>query len=288
MTNTTKIFQIFYDEESKKKIDPKFLPLDNSNCNDDWFELSAIRNYLLNNKLDLDCFYGFLSPNFSKKTNFSSQFVINLVESYKYQIDVALFSIRWDQIAFFKNPFEQGECYHPGLIQASQSFLNSIYFDVDINNLITHSQTAVFSNYIIAKPKFWLKWLDLINKFYEYSKNNADVNQLTMHRDLKIPLKVFIQERLSCIILSSNTFKVATPDQSLNGPLATYFNNDNYTRRRLITCDLLKERYCKTKNPDFLNMFYLLRNEINLNDDFFFSKIAKNLINPSNNFKKFA
>jgi hypothetical protein len=128
----------------------------------------------------------------------------------------------------------------------------------------------------------------LINKFYEYSKNNADVNQLTMHRDLKIPLKVFIQERLACIILSSNTFKVATPDQSLNAPLATYFNNDNYTRRRLITCDLLKERYCKTKNPDFLNMFYLLRNEIKLNDDFFFSKIAKNLINPSNNFKNFA
>jgi hypothetical protein len=285
MNEKIKIYQIFYDDESRSKLDSGFLPMDNS-CNpeSDWFEFSPIRNYLASNTLDEDTFYGFLSPNFYSKSNFLSNYVIDLINTYGNKIDVALFSIRWDQLAFFANPFEQGECAHPGIIKITQKFLDSINFDLNLTDLITHSQSSVFSNYVIAKPIYWKCWLDLGNKFYHYAKDNSEVNQATIHRGItNIALKVFIQERLSSIVLSQNKFRVMTPDQGMDGPITpTYFNNDIHTRRRLITCDLLKERFCNSGDQKFLEIFYKLRKEIKLNTDTQFGKVAHRLINAEN------
>jgi hypothetical protein len=280
MSQKIKIYQIFYDEESKSKLDPAFLPLDNSlNIESDWFEFSAIRNYLLCNDLDQDTFYGFLSPNFCSKSQFRSHNVIDLISTYGSRIDVALFSIRWDHIAYFTNPFEQGECIHPGILKATQKFLDSINLDIDLKNFITHSQTAVYSNYIIAKPSYWLKWLSLANEFYDYAKVNSEVNQPAIHRAKDIALKAFIQERLSSIILSMNKFRVATPDQGMNGLITdSYYSNNSHTRRLLIACDILKERYCNTGDSEYLKMFYKLRKEVVLNTSTHYGSSVNKLI----------
>jgi hypothetical protein len=132
--------------------------------------------------LDQDTFYGFLSPNFYSKSQFRSHYIIDLISTYGSRIDVALFSIRWDHIAYFTNPFEQGECIQPGTLKETQNFLDSIHIDINLKKFITHSQTAAYSNYIIAKPSYWLKWLLLANKFYDYTKINSAVNQSVIHR----------------------------------------------------------------------------------------------------------
>lgn len=75
------IYQIFYDSETRNKILPGFIPLDNtSNLRPDWFEFLVILNFLNTNELKDDDWYGFLSPKFFEKTGINSDFVINIIQ----------------------------------------------------------------------------------------------------------------------------------------------------------------------------------------------------------------
>jgi len=89
----TKIYQIFYNEETKKTHDAGFLPLDNTeNQRPDWREYWPIRNYLLNELLDEDALYGFFSPKFKAKTGLSSEECFYFIKSQPWDIDVVSFS----------------------------------------------------------------------------------------------------------------------------------------------------------------------------------------------------
>src|SRR5271163_1516352 len=67
------IYQILNHYTSRQELDPDFGVLDNSaNERPDWFEYWPIRRFLLNEALDENAFYGFLSPKFKLKTGLSS------------------------------------------------------------------------------------------------------------------------------------------------------------------------------------------------------------------------
>jgi len=262
------IYQIFYDEESKKKIDPQFIGLDNTkNSRPDWFEFWPIINFLNTNNLNEDTWYGFLSPNFSSKTVFTADYVFELLNHFHSQADVALFSHSWDQLAYYLNPFEHGEAWHPGLMDATQKFVNFCNLGIDLKTLVTYNMNSVFSNYIIAKPVFWRQWLAIANKFFEYADSDfSGLNQLTTSYGSKehpVSMKTFIQERLSTLILSHSSFRVVAPNTSnLSPPNSIIFNVNEDTRLLLQTLDLLKKNYCNSKDQDYLNTFYKIRNGI--------------------------
>jgi hypothetical protein len=68
-----KIYQIYYSEKTKSSNDSGFLQLDNlGNDRPDWREYWPIRKYFLENTLEENTFYGFLSPKFKDKTGLSS------------------------------------------------------------------------------------------------------------------------------------------------------------------------------------------------------------------------
>lgn len=91
------IFQIFYDEQSKRSISPDFIALDNTkDSRPDWYEFWQMKNYLNSHELDENTWYGFLSPKFEIKSGFSCSFVVNILEQYNDNFDVALFSGGWD------------------------------------------------------------------------------------------------------------------------------------------------------------------------------------------------
>ena len=118
------VYQIYYDLKSRESLDPGFIPLDNlSNPRPDWYEFWPIRNFLKHNALQENAWYGFLSPKFGQKSGFDSEAVLGLLEQHHESGDVALFSIRPDQLAYFLNPFEQGDVWYPGIQEASQDFL---------------------------------------------------------------------------------------------------------------------------------------------------------------------
>jgi len=262
------IYQIFYDEISKSKLDPQFIGLDNSaNERPDWFEFWPIRNFLLNNELEENSWYGFLSPNFSAKTGFSADFVKKIICDYSDKSDVALFTHSWDQLAYFLNPFEHGESWHPGLMEESQKFVDSIDLEVDLKTLVTYNTISVYSNYIIAKPNFWKEWLRLASQFFDYAESElSGLRKLTAsygYQDNQVSMKTFIQERLATLLLSQHNFNVVVPTQSHFAPISSViFREDKYTRSSLQAMDLLKEKFCQTKELDYLNMYYKLRSKI--------------------------
>lgn len=259
------IYQIYYDDKTKKKLLPGFIPLNNSsNLRPDWFEFWVILNFLQNNELQSDAWYGFLSPKFYEKTGFNSEFVLWALENCESSANVALFSPGWDQLAYFLNPFEQGELWHPGLLKLSQDFVNATGLDINLGRLITDSTTSVFSNYVIAKKEYWDDWRKLAEAFFLYAENNSNYKNSTSYglNDSQFPMKTFIQERLATIILSTGRFSTITPDQSFTGGITWLFPNDLKTRRLLQVCDLMKFNYRKKSDSKYLEIYYEMRKDI--------------------------
>src|SRR5271169_1128191 len=110
------IYQILNHYTSRQDLDPGFDVLDNSaNERPDWFEYWPIRRFLLNESLNEDAFYGFLSPKFHHKTNLSAALVRDFIGRAAGATDVFLFSPSIHNSAYFLNVFEHGDAEHPGL-----------------------------------------------------------------------------------------------------------------------------------------------------------------------------
>ena len=87
------LFQILNHYTKPQDLDPGFGVLDNSaNERPDWYEYWPMRKFLLNEKLDEDAFYGFLSPRFKHKTNLNAGAVRDFILAAEPNTDVVLFS----------------------------------------------------------------------------------------------------------------------------------------------------------------------------------------------------
>ncbi|WP_411957727.1 hypothetical protein [Paracoccus homiensis] len=61
------LYKIYYDEASFKAIAPPYLPLDNRNGSDGWFELMPILNFLDTHELDPRRGMASCRPSFPKR-----------------------------------------------------------------------------------------------------------------------------------------------------------------------------------------------------------------------------
>lgn len=262
------LLQIFYDSSSLEALDQGFTPLNNCQSErPDWYEFWPIRAYLKNTELEEDAWYGFFSPKFEGKTGFRSDYVRSVIEQTKGDFQVALFSSSWDFIAYFKNVFEQGELWHEHITAVSQEFFRQIDYDINLQTLINHSKNSVTSNYLVAKPAYWRRWLYFADKLLDMSESGSEygtlLNANTTYGPKLVPWKVFIQERLHSVILANESFPIIVPDQSLSGPIfEPLFNPDIKTRKLLQTCDVLKQLYTSTGDREFLSVYEKTRSEV--------------------------
>lgn len=269
-----KVNQIFFDKKSREILDPGFVPLDNTeNLRPDWYEFWVIRNYLHTNKLDENAWYGFLSPSFADKTGLSSQDLYGFLNRIDGHADVAILTHGWDQIAYFLNLFEQGEYWHPGLIEIAEIFFKDAGINLDVKSYIAHSQNSVFSNYFVAKPIFWRRWIEIADKLFECAENpsNKLFNRLRgscsyVSSGRGTEMKVFIQERIAPALLASENFRVIAAELSPQLPVFNVlFNEDVRTRRLLIVCDTMKLEYCSSKDDTYLDVYKKIRSSISTN-----------------------
>lgn len=200
-----KIYQIYYDENSRSDLIPGFIPLDNTgNERPDWREYWPIRKYF-SRKVEQFSYLGFFSPKFYLKTNLNSEQVKKFVS--ESDADVISFAPFIDQSAFFKNIFEHGEANHPGLLRALLEFLNKLDIDsTSIGNCVPH-EYFLFSNFFVAKERFWHEWRFLADALFdatEYgaSRENLILNKITRYRGGEnVALRVFVMERLASLVL---------------------------------------------------------------------------------------
>ncbi len=162
------IYIIAYSPETLVQSQDGFLLLDNlKNPRTDWMEYWPIREYLTANILDEGRLYGFLSPEFTSKTGLAYSGVIDHIAGCDDNVDVITFSPQADMGAFFLNVFEQIDTFDVGFKALAQELFNYIGLDVDLSAMIMDSRHVVYSNYFVARKKFWLEWFNLCEKIFD-------------------------------------------------------------------------------------------------------------------------
>lgn len=259
------ILQIHYDAASKQMLDPGFIPLEiPGNPRADWREYWAIRNYFLDNTLNPDEYYGFLSPIFKTKTNLSAQQVERFMDSNPGR-DVYTFSPTFEYSACYLNVFEQGNKCHPGMIDVARDFLEAIDVRVDFTTLINDFRSCVYCNYIVAKPVFWESWFAITERMFEMGENpnhplSARLNAITDYGKSEVQMKVFIIERVASLVMALIP-ELTVGHYDLN---AMPWGNVLYypCRNEMMVLNALKIAYQQSQDTAYLRQFYRLRQEV--------------------------
>jgi len=254
-----KIYQIFYSEETKKSCDSGFLPLDNiDNLRPDWREYWPIRNYLLNNSLNEDDFYGFFSWKFKAKTGLSSDECFEFIRSQSQDTDVISFSPFYDLGAFYQNSFFQTIAQEPNSKLSFEGALK-ILTTKSINEIVMHSGNNIFGNFFVAKPKFWMAWLEYCELIWNECEANITplskgLNAVAERHDSPAAIKTFVIERIASLMLATNASWAV---KSYN-PFELPFSNAVISKQwsGLIQMDALKIAYSNQKREEYLNLFY--------------------------------
>jgi hypothetical protein len=258
------IFQIFYSEDTRKMLDPGYIPLDNlSNERPDWREYWPIRRFLKNTELREGDFYGFFSPKFPERTRLSSEQVKQFIEP---DYDVVSFLYLFDQSCGFVNVFEQGEEHHKGLFSLTQKFLDDIGYGVQLDNAVMDSRHTIFSNYFVAKAAFWREWLHLSEKLFHIAEQGApgrfkdELNASVRHGSLQVPAKVFIMERIASLMLATKPhWRIKPYNPFVLPPSVAIIGGFTLD---LIILDALKIAYNTVRHPQYATAFAQVRESL--------------------------
>jgi predicted O-linked N-acetylglucosamine transferase (SPINDLY family) len=259
------LFHIGYSSETLSQAPAQFIALDNrANARPDWREYWPIRNHLLQTTLDDDVFYGFFSPRFSYKTSLDHEKIRDFVHQHGQEHDVLIFSPFWDLCSFFINPFQQGEFFHPGLLECAQAFSNHAGLGLDLAEQVMHSDNTVFCNYFIAKKRFWLRWLELGEELFSVAESGqGPLAHLLMsqsrYSEQFLPHKIFVQERLVNLVLASGEFRSKAVDMyALPGSVTPL----NHFMPQAIEANALKYAFAQLGQPSYLNAYRKLREQV--------------------------
>ncbi|MGA2189871.1 MAG: hypothetical protein ABSH33_15165 [Steroidobacteraceae bacterium] len=255
------LFQILNHYTARQDLDPGFDVLDNSaNERPDWYEYWPIRRYLLNEALDENAFYGFLSPKFKHKTNLSAAQVRAFIAASDSATDAVLFSPSIHNSAYFLSVFEHGEAEHPGLAGVTARLFERLRRPLDLETFISDSRNTVHSNYFVAKPRFWRAWLDITEQLFAIAESADDplgmeLRAPTTYRGAKsVQMKIFVLERIATwILVTDRRFQARARD-----PFAARARY--YKLPVAIVCDALKIAYVTQRRGQYKDVFLLVRN----------------------------
>ena len=258
--STVFLYQILNHYTKRESLDPGFLVLDNSaNEKPDWFEYWPIRNFLVSEPLDENSFYGFVSPKFKYKTNLSAAAARDFVSRQNVTTDVVLLSPSIHLTAYHWNVFQFGNSVHPGLLDVANLFFRSIGEPTNLHELVTNSSNEVYSNYMIAKPRFWRAWLNITEQLYAIAESPTDplgakLRQPTFYREsYNVQMKIFVMERIATWLLARDSeFSARARD-----PFVA--RSRVYKLPVAIVCDALKIAYLSSgRKGEYKDLFHLV------------------------------
>jgi len=265
MSTEIRVFQIFYNEETRASLDPDFEPLDNSDSERaDWYEYWPIRNYLRRNELKESTYYGFLSPRFLQKTRLRGAQVKDFARGSPHA-DVVTFSPFPCHGACFLNVFEQGELFHPGLFEVSVEFFSGVDPKVKLDTLITHSRNTVFANFFLAKTGFWKAWTEVFDRLFALAETpgsplHARLNTAMNYRfKTDTHMKIFVMERAVSFLLASSPAYTVTNFPPFQLPLCPELDG---RLADVVMLDALKLAFAGTDDPNYLRLYAQLRDRV--------------------------
>jgi hypothetical protein len=149
---------------------------------------------------------------------------------------------------------------HPGLLDVAAQFFRRIGKPTSLEQLVTHSRNEVYSNFMIAKPRFWRAWLEITEQLFAIAESpddplGADLRRVTSYRRTKdFPMKIFIVERIATWLLCRNPEFVAR----VRDPFAA--RSRIYKLPTAIVCDGLKVAYVTNgaRKEEYKDLFHLI------------------------------
>lgn len=263
-SSNTVLYQIFYDEESRTRLNPGFIPLDNTSGRRDWHEYWPIRNCLLGTDLQEGRFYGFFSPRLIDKTGLSAEGIGEFLAGLDPDVDVAIFCPFWDQSAFSWNVIEQGEWAHPGFTEMTVALWRVIQPGVDLTIEPNTSRNTIFSNFFVARPAFWRRWLDVCETLFAVAERaDTDLSKALNHTanyDRPVAYKVFIMERVASILLANDSGWKSAAFNLFRLSHSPY-KTSTYGYQGIIS-DALKIAFIENGFPEYRNAYFKLRESV--------------------------
>ena len=258
-TRLIRIYQIVYNDITRKQRDPGFEPLENANSEEpNWYEYWPIRKFLHTVPLDESTLYGFFSPSFHEKTRLSADNIIRFIKS-SADADVYAFSPFPCHGASFLNVFEHKDFFFRGFIEHGTEFFERLDRTIDVRNMINHSGNTIFSNFFCAKPRFWREWLRICDQLYEETKDihilNSECTYTKTDGTTKIlPAKVFAMECVASYLLArSKQFSCISFPSNLMPVSRGYLN----LRSDITLLDDLKRGWQDTGRPELIDQYRL-------------------------------
>ena len=259
------LHHIAYSQQTLQALRPGFRLLDNlSNPRPDWYESWPIRQFLLNTVLDDDAYYAFFSPKFFLKTGLESNDLRQFIANDQDDTDAFFICPQAEVGAVFLNPVLGSEFTDPGALSTVQRTLDQAGLGLDIASQVIDSTTLVYSNYVIAKPAYWRRWLSLVECIYEIAENGTDpvLQSELVHPtryDGGVQRKVFLIECLASLLFIRDGVKVKSiplnEASAAQGVMYPY-------REQAMACDAYKIAYNRTGHPDFLKLFHAAANAV--------------------------
>ena len=252
------LYHIAYSQQTLGMLRPGFRVLDNlANPRPDWYESWPIRAFLMNQTLDEDAYYGFFSPKFFLKTGLDANNLRSAIADSESDIDAYFVCPQAEVGAVFLNPVHGSEFTDPGAMATVQRVLDQADFDLDVASQVIDSTHLVYSNYVIAKPAYWRRWLSLVQSVYEIAENQAGS---TLQAELTHPTrydggvqrKVFLIECLPSLIFIRDRLKIKSiaVNDKLSAQGVLYPHRD-----QALVCDALKIAFNTTRDPRYLASF---------------------------------
>ena len=256
------LFQIYYNDITKAQVEPGFIGLDNT-IGPSWaFEAHPIYEFLSKNILKLENHWvGFFSPKFREKTNVGADDLKNAIQRQFATTDVFLVSSFWEQAAGCLNVWQHGEFHHPGLLEISQNLADEAGYDIDLKTSVTTFETAVFSNYLIARSDFWKEWHRVVGLYLKQLMFDKKLRSTGVeYLGSRLPIHTFVIERVASMILLGGKFR-----SSYELDLYQKSNKwDPSLNRSIIEMNQSKRLYCNTKDPIWLRRFEMQCQKFNL------------------------
>jgi hypothetical protein len=255
------LYHIAYSPESLALKEDGYLLLDHlKNERSDWREYWPIRKFFLENVLEEESLYGFFSPRFKEKIGLSHQDVMSFIQKARPDAEVVTFCPQPDIGAFFMNMFEGGDIFNPGFMAINQKFYNHIGFPVKLIELLMDSRNIIFSNYFVAKPRFWQNWLNVTEALFECAEGlrpcdfQAELTDATIYPGA-VERKVFMVENVASVLLCTQQWKVVNHNP-FGGSWSAMLG---HLREEAILSDALKIAFASTGFHEFLDEYSKIR-----------------------------
>lgn len=201
------IHQIYYDVKQLPKLEKSFIPYDNTaNTNREWAEYHVFETeYRKGTYRNFD-YTGFVSWKFGQKSRISGARFQEFMRENP-GADVYFINPFPMEELLFRNVWEQGEFYHPGIRDISQKLVEQAGIDLDLKSWPEPRETFAFCNYWAGNAVFWGKYMDFTGKIARILREGLDESdRIFLHsiasRTNNFSYIAFIMERLFSVFIT--------------------------------------------------------------------------------------